>query len=226
MGQMVRFSAGEGDAPGYLAVPDGQGPFPGVVVIQEYWGLVGHIKSVADRLAAEGFVALAPDLYHGQAAIEPDDARKLAMELQTDAALEDIQGAVDYLTGLPNVSPTRAGVVGFCMGGGLAARMSYRGRDVGAAVVFYGRAPLDEETVPTITVPFLGIYGSEDHGITPEMVAEWDRLMTQYDKPHEVVIYQDAGHAFFNEDRPNVYNPEASADAWQRTIAWFRRYLV
>ena len=226
MGEMVRFSAGEGDAPGYLAVPGGEGPFPGVVVIQEFWGLVGHIKSVADRFAREGFVALAPDLYHGQVAVEPDDARKLAMSMQTDSALQDIQGAVDYLTGLPSVSPSRAGVVGFCMGGGLAARMSYQGRDVGAVVVFYGKAPLDEDTVPSISAPFLGLYGGEDHGIPMEAVNEWDRLMTEHNKPHEIVTYPGAGHAFFNEDRPSVYNPEASEDAWQRTIVWLRRYLV
>lgn len=226
MGRMMRFSAGEGDAPGYLAVPQGEGPFPGVVVIQEFWGLVGHIKSVADRFAAEGFVALAPDLYHGQVATEPDDARKLAMEMQTDAALQDIQGAVDHLTGMPNVAPEKVGVVGFCMGGGLAARMSYMGRDVGAVVVFYGRAPLDDDTVPSISVPFLGLYGETDHGITPEMVAEWDRLMTEHNKTHEMVVYRGAGHAFFNEDRPTVYDPKASADAWQRTIDWLRRYLV
>ena len=226
MGRMVRFSAGEGDAPGYLAMPEGEGPFPGVVVIQEYWGLVGHITSVADRFAAEGFVALAPDLYHGQVAAEPDDARKLAMEMKTDAAIQDIQGAVDYLTGLPNVSPEKAGVVGFCMGGGLAARMSYQGRDVGAVVVFYGKAPLDDDTVPNISVPFLGIFGSDDHGITPDMVSEWDDLMTRHNKTHEMVVYPGAGHAFFNEDRPTVYNPEASADAWQRTISWLRQYLI
>ena len=226
MGEMVRFSAGEGDAPGYLAVPEGAGPFPGVVVIQEYWGLVDHITRVADRFAREGFVALAPDLYHGQVAVEPDDARKLAMSMHTDAALEDVQGAVDYLTGLPNAGPKRVGVVGFCMGGGLAARMSYRGRDVGAVAVFYGRAPLDEETIPAISVPFLGIYGGEDHGIPIESVNEWDSLMTRFNKPHEIVVYPGAGHAFFNGDRPSVYNPEASEDAWTRTIAWFRRYLV
>jgi carboxymethylenebutenolidase len=223
---MVRFSAGEGDAPGYLAVPEGDGPFPGVVVIQEYWGLVDHIKRVADRFASEGFAALAPDLYHGQAAVEPDDARKLAMSMQTDAALEDIQGAVDYLTGLPNVGPKQVGVVGFCMGGGLSARMSYRGRDVGAVVVFYGKAPLDEQTVPDIAVPFLGLYGSEDHGISVESVHEWDALMTRYNITREMVIYPGAGHAFFNEDRPSVYDPEAAQDAWTRTVAWFRRYLV
>ncbi len=226
MGEMVRFSAGEGDAPGYLAVPGGEGPFPGVVVLQEFWGLVDHIKGVADRFAREGFVALAPDLYHGQVAAEPDDARKLAMSMQTDAALQDVQGAVDYLTGLPNVSPDRVGVVGFCMGGGLAARMSYQGRDVGAVVVFYGKAPLDDETVPNISAPFLGLYGGEDHGIPLESVNEWDRLMTEHDKPHRMVVYPGAGHAFFNEDRPTVYNPEASNDAWTRTIDWLRRYLV
>jgi carboxymethylenebutenolidase len=226
MGEIVRFTAGEGDAPGYLAIPGGEGPFPGVVVIQEYWGLVDHIKSVADRFARAGFVALAPDLYHGQAAVEPDDARKLAMAMQTDTALQDIQGAVDHLTAMPRVSPKRVGVVGFCMGGGLAARMSYMGRDVGAVVVFYGKAPLDEDTVPTISVPFLGLYGSEDHGITVENVNEWDRLMIEHNKPHRMVVYPGAGHAFFNEDRPSVYDPEASEDAWNRTMDWLKRYLV
>src|SRR5438552_12173621 len=176
---MVQFAANGDMAPGYMVRPEGDDPFPGVVVIQEYWGLNDQIKGVADRLAREGFVALAPDLYRGHIPEEPDEARKQAMMLDRERAVKDIQGAVSYLTAQPFVEPKKAGVMGFCMGGGLAAMMSYKGRDVGAVVVFYGgRGEPDEDAVRAMTAPFLGLFGEEDQGIPPSMVREWDRLMT------------------------------------------------
>lgn len=224
-GTMIQFAANGGDAPGYLVRPEGDGPFPGVVVIQEWWGLDTHIKDVAERFAAEGFVAIAPDLYRGEVAEEPDDARKLAMELEMDQALVDIQGAVNYLITQPDVEPKQAGVVGFCMGGRLTMLMSYRGENVGAAVVFYGGGvqPSDDD-LKAISAPLLGIYGDQDHGIPVERVQQWDTKLDEFGKEHEIHIYPDAPHAFFNDERDS-FRPNAAADAWNRTLEWLNHYL-
>ena len=224
-GTMIEFAANGGNAPGYLVRPEGDGPFPSVVVIQEWWGLDDHIKDVAERFAAEGYVALAPDLYRGQVAAEPDDARKLAMELEMDQALVDIQGAVNYLVAQDDVQPKQAGVVGFCMGGRLTMLMSYRGKDVGAAVSFYGGGlqPSDDD-LKAISVPLLGIYGEADHGIPVERVQEWDAKLDEFGKTHEIHIYPDAPHAFFNDERDS-FRPNAAADAWTRTLEWLTKHL-
>jgi carboxymethylenebutenolidase len=224
-GTMIQFAANGGDAPGYLARPEGDGPFPGIVVIQEWWGLDDHIKDVAERFAAEGYVALAPDLYRGEIAAEPDDARRLAMELELDQALVDIQGAVNYLLAQPDVEPKQAGVIGFCMGGRLTMMMSYRGENVGAAIVFYGGGvqPSDEE-LQAISAPLLGIYGEADEGIPVDRIQEWDTKLDEFGKVHEIHIYPDAPHAFFNDERPS-YRATASADAWARTLEWLTTHL-
>lgn len=224
-GTMIGFPANGDNAPGYLARPKGDGPFPGVVVIQEWWGLDDHIKDVTERFAAEGFVALAPDLYRGQLAAEPDDARRLAMELERDQAMLDIQGAVNYLIAQPIVEPKQTGVIGFCMGGGLSMMMSYRGENVGASVVFYGGGvqPSDEE-LEAVSAPLLGIYGEADQGIPVARIEEWDTKLHEFGIEHKMIVYPDAPHAFFNNERPS-YRPDAATDAWQRTQEWFDRHL-
>lgn len=223
--EMVTFAANGDEAPGYLARPTGDGPFPGVVVIQEWWGLEEHIQSVTERFAQMGFVALAPDLYRGEVAEEPDDARRLAMALERDQALVDIQGAANYLLDQAFVEPKRAGIVGFCLGGGLAMNMSYVGEDIGAVVVFYGGGvePTDED-FEAVTAPVLGIYGEADQGIPVEQVEQWESAFAEFGKTNEMIIYPDAPHAFFNDTRDS-YREEAAEDAWQRTIAWFQQYL-
>ncbi len=222
----IVFDANGGTAPGYLARPTGAGPFPAVVVIQEWWGLDAHIRSIVDRFAAEGFVALAPDLYRGRVAQEPDDARRLALELVREQALADIQGAVDYLAAQSYVGPPQVGVMGFCMGGGLAMTMSWAGRGVGAAIVFYGGGvrPSDAD-LATISAPLLGIYGEADAGIPLDLIGGWERKLADLGKTNTMVIYPDAPHAFFNDTRP-AYRPEAAAAAWERTLDWLRTYLM
>lgn len=210
--------------PGYLARPEQDRHFPAVVVIQEWWGLVEHIKEVADRFARHGFIALAPDLYHGEAAKEPDEARKLAMQLEEDRALGDIQAGIDFLRRMKNVSPKNVGVVGFCMGGRLALAAAARSAGLGAAVVFYGRP--GGVAAEDVSVPFLGLYGEEDHGIPPEDVRRFGDALEGADVPNEIHLYPGAGHAFFNDSRPQAYHREAAEDAWERTIAWFEQHLL
>lgn len=222
--QMVEFLSGEGQTPGYLAVPQDADKHPGVVVIQEWWGLVPHIKEVVERFAEEGFIAIAPDLYHGQAASEPDEARKLAMELEEDTAVDEIRSAIEYLKSLESVSPKMIGVVGFCMGGMLVQLTAERSPDVGAAVMFYGHIH-SLEHIHQIQAPFLGLFGGQDRGIPASTVNDLEKALEAADIPHEVHTYPNAKHAFFNDTRPEAYNPDAAQDAWQKTLAWFRRYL-
>jgi carboxymethylenebutenolidase len=224
--RMIEFPINAHSAPGYLAQPtDGQA-HPGVVVIQEWWGLVPHIKEVAERFAHEGFVALAPDLYHGQAADEPDEARKLAMALDANRAVQEIAAAARYLKKMQNVAPPKVGVVGWCMGGGLAlSTAAHHAELIGAAVVFYGR-PLTAGDTAKLQVPVLGLYAEHDHGIPVEAVHAFDAEMQQQNVLHEIHVYPGTSHAFFNDTRPQIYQAAAAQDAWQKTLAWFRKYLV
>jgi carboxymethylenebutenolidase len=221
----ITFTYNGKQAGGYLAEPEADENFPGVITIQEWWGLVPHIKNVAERFAGEGFIALAPDLYHGQTANEPDEARKLAMELDRDQATEEISAAIHYLQQLDRVWPKKIGVVGWCMGGALALSSAATDGDVGAVVVFYGPAR-DLEQISRIKAPILGLYGEHDQGIPLSMVSSLEQTLAENDVPHEIHVYPGAGHAFFNDERPQIYHPQAAEDAWRRTLAWFRTHLA
>jgi carboxymethylenebutenolidase len=223
----VKFTAGSTEAQGYLVLPAGEGPWPGVIVLQEWWGLDDHIKSVADRFAEAGFVALAPDLYNGQVATEPDEARKLAMSLRQswEKTLAVIQAAVDLLVAHDQVAPKKIGITGFCMGGGLAWHGAAKLTNLGAAVPFYGGGPeMTLAEAKQIEVPVLAIYGELDQGVSPAVAQQRDQLLTEAGVPHETVIYPNAHHAFFNDTRP-VYNAEAAEDAWQRMLTLFGKTL-
>ena len=210
---------------GYLARPDVDTPAPGVVVIQEWWGLNDHMRDIADRLAGEGFVALAPDLYYGQTAEEPDEARKLAMALEYPDALRVIQTAVDHLIARADVAPKRVGLVGFCMGGGLAWHGAAQLAGIGASVPCYGGGPeMSAEAAARITAPVLAIYGEADRGASPEVARQRAALMDAAGVTNEMVIYPGAQHAFMNDRRP-VYDPVAAEDAWRRIVAFFRETL-
>jgi carboxymethylenebutenolidase len=220
---MVDFPSNGRTMPGYLARPDSEGGHPALVVIQEWWGLVPHIKEVADRFAAEGYVALAPDLYYGQEASEPDEARKLAMALDRDRAVAEIGAAAGYLKALSSVNSEKVGVVGWCMGGGLSLSAAAEDGDIGAAVCFYGR-PLSEADTARLEVPVLGLFAGEDHGISVAEVRTFEKELERHGVPHEIHLYENAHHAFFNNTRP-VYDPEVAGDAWLRTLDWFQTYL-
>lgn len=221
--EVVQFPAGTSQAPGYLARPAGNGPFPAVVVVQEWWGIDDHIKSVVERFAGQGYAALAPDLYRGKVAKEPNDAQQLVMLMQMDQALKDVQGAVDYLS---YISPKKPGVIGFCAGGRLAILMSYQGKNVGAVVSFYGSGanPTDDD-LKNVSAPMLRIYGDQDQSNPIDKVSAWEPKLKAYGKISDLVIYKGAQHAFFNDTRPS-YNKEAATDAWKRTLDWFGKYLT
>jgi carboxymethylenebutenolidase len=225
MGEMVQFRSNGGSAEGYLAVPN-SGSGPAVVVIQEWWGLVDHIKDVCDRFAAEGFLALAPDLFHGKTTKSPDEAGKLMMALRIDTAEKDLSGAINYLLQHDATASDSVGVVGFCMGGALSLYTATKNADVGACVVFYGGHPNVKPDLPKLYAPVLGLYAGRDGFVTPDSVRELESKLNALVKSNEMHIYPDADHAFFNDARPEVYNAEAAADAWQRTIEFLRKYLA
>ncbi|MDJ0754801.1 MAG: dienelactone hydrolase family protein [Ardenticatenaceae bacterium] len=207
---------------GYLAQPSAASAQKAVIVIQEWWGLNDHIKDVVRRFAEAGFAALAPDLYDGQVTTEPDEARKLAMELDTAAAVAEIGSAIDYLTGLDTVEGDKAGIVGFCMGGGLVAQSALSLSNMGAGAVFYGR-PLSTEEAKTVTAPMLGFIGTND-GITVESMEAMHAGFAESGLPNELHVYEGAQHSFFNDTRAS-YDADASADAWTRTLNWFNTHL-
>lgn len=223
-GQNVEFSSNGGTTKGYLAIPE-KGSGPGVVVIQEWWGLVDHIKEVCDRFAAEGYVALAPDLYHGKTAKSPDEAGKLMMALNIAQTEKDLRGAVDYLLNHEATTSKKVGVVGFCMGGVLALYAASKNRDIGACVDLYGIHPNVKPDLPNLQAPVLGIYAEKDAYVTPESVRVLEKKLKELGKSVEVHIYPDVDHAFFNDQRPEVYDDKAARDAWQRTIQFLASHL-
>jgi len=224
MGEMVQFPFAGGTTGGYLATPQ-QGSGPGVIVIQEWWGLVDHIKDLCDRFATEGFVALAPDLYHGKVAKSPDEAGKLMMALRIDEAERDLSAAVDYLETQDSITSAKLGVVGFCMGGQLALYAATKNSKIGACVVFYGIHPKVKPDLPNLHAPVLGNFGEKDRSVPPAAVHDLERQLKDLGKQVDMKIYKDADHAFFNDTRPEVYDADAAADAWQRTIAFLRQHL-
>jgi carboxymethylenebutenolidase len=197
-----------------------------VIVVQEWWGLNEHIKDVTRRFAQAGYIALAPDLYHGQVATEPDEARKLVMELDMPAAVQEIGSAADFLLGQDYVSGEQVGVLGFCMGGGLALQAALNDAGTGryaVAIPFYG-SPLTAEQAATVQTPILGLYGADDGGIPAADVKAMQDALTAAGVDNSFTIYDGAPHAFFNDTRES-YRPEAATDAWQQTLAWLQKYL-
>lgn len=223
MGEIVEFKSNGGTCTGYLAGTNG----PGVVVIQEWWGLVPHITDIADRFAAEGFVALAPDLYHGEVTTEPDNAGKLLMSMNLATAGKDLSGAVDLLQ--QKTGHQKVGATGFCMGGGLTLMLACQRPDaVAAAAPFYGGmrpdTPINWDNMAAVVE---GHYAEHDHGnAAPEAITQLGVELRAMSKDATFHVYPGTQHAFFNDTRPDVYDAQASAVAWQRTLDLFRRVLV
>ncbi len=226
--EFVEFPSNGGIAQGYLATP-GTGAGPGVVVIQEYWGLVPHIQDVCDRLAGEGFVALAPDLFHGEKTEEPDEADKLMMAMAIDQAAKDMRGAAGYLKSLPQVTSEVVGIVGFCMGGALALYAASISAEIGPVVDFYGGHPEVKPDFSKMRGPVLGTFAAQDDWIDEAAVRDLDAKLTAAGIPHDFKTYPGTDHAFFNDarkDQPNTpYNAPAAQDAWVRMLRFFRQHV-
>jgi carboxymethylenebutenolidase len=224
---MIEFAANGGTCPGYLAVPvDGSGP--GVLVIQEWWGLVPHITDVCDRFAAEGFVALAPDLYRGATTTEPDEAGKLMMALSMERAAKDMSGAIDHLLTLDATTGEQVGVIGFCMGGGLALAVATQRPDaVGACAPFYGLIPWPDlaPDYSKLDCPVRGQFAALDAFFGPDQAHALEQQLRDLGKDALITVHDDCDHAFFNDTRPEVYKAEHAAEAWDATVGLFRGVL-
>lgn len=221
MGEKVTFKSNGHTCDGYLA---GEGP--GVLVIQEWWGLVPHIEEVVDRFAAAGFTALAPDLYHGESSTEPDGAGKLMMALNLDQAAKDMSGAIALLQ--EKSGKEHVGVVGYCMGGGLALYIATKRPDaVAACAPYYGVLPWAsaQPDWSALAAKVEGEYAEHDGAAGPEATRALEAQLRGLGKDVTMHIHAGTHHAFFNDSRPEVYDAAASAEAFDRTLALFRSSL-
>ena len=227
MGEMVEFSSNGTTGEGYLARPE-VGAGLGLVVIPEWWGLVDHIRDVCGRFAEEGFTALAPDLYHGEATREPDDAAKLMMAMDLERAAQDLSGAVTFLAGHEAVRGRGVGVVGFCMGGGLALWLAtIRPEDVRAVVPFYGVIPWEaaQPDYARLQAAVQGHYAEQDDSAPPATVQALEASLKERGVDVEMHIYPGTHHGFFNDARPEVHDEDAARQAWIRTLEVLRKHL-
>jgi carboxymethylenebutenolidase len=224
--QNVTFESNGGTAHGYLALPE-SGSGPGVVVIQEWWGLTAHVADVTNRLAAEGFVALAPDLYGGTTTHDADEAGRLMSQLPVQQAATDLGGAVDHLLSHDAVVGRKVGAVGFCMGGGFVLVLAaQQGDKIGAAVPFYGVLGEDYPSFAKLSAPMLGHFGAEDTMAPPDAVTRLaDRIESESGHRPDFRIYP-AGHAFFNdENHMGTYDADQATIAWNETLNFLRSTL-
>ncbi len=221
---MISFECDGESYSGYLA-KSATGEGPAVVVIQEWWGLVGHIKDLADRFAAEGFTALAPDFYKGEIATEPEEAGKLMMALNIAETEKILRCAIRRLLADPASSSQKAGVVGFCMGGQLSLFAATTNEEIAACVDFYGIHPNVHPQFQHLRGPVLGFFAEHDDHASPAAVAALDEQLTKLGKPHEFITYPGTHHAFFNDQRPEVYDETASKQAWANMVDFFRENL-
>ena len=224
----VEFSSDNFTIKGFLARPaEGTGAHPALVVIQEWWGLNDHMKDLAQRFAREGYVALAPDLYSRQGhkvTKDPNEAASLMNALSSQAVLRDLNKATDYLKGQSFVDPLRIGTVGFCMGGTFALTMATHNSDIRATVPFYGKVP-PIESLNYLLCPVLYHYGMKDEWVTTQEADRLQEGLQKYGKPGEVHRYTEAGHAFFNDTRPDAYRETDAKLAWDRTLQFLAQQL-
>jgi carboxymethylenebutenolidase len=221
----ANYPSGNETVSAYLALPETSGPHPAIVVIHEWWGLNDWVKEQAQKLAQEGYVALAVDLYRGKVAYDPNLAHELARGLPQDRALRDMVAAFAYLASRPDVNKAKIGSIGWCMGGGLSLQLAVHEPKLAACVVNYGSMPTDPSAIAKIHAPVLGNFGAEDRGIPPSAVEAFEKAMKADGKSCDVKIYDGAGHAFENPNNKLGYREAAAQDAWQRTLAFFGRTL-
>jgi carboxymethylenebutenolidase len=227
MGETIEFQSNGGTASGYLATPEA-GAGPGVIVIQEWWGLVPHITDVVDRFATAGFTALAPDLYHGQQTTEPDEAGKLMMALNIEQAAKDMGGAVDALLAHQATSSSTVGVIGFCMGGGLALVLGcQRPEQVSAVAPFYGLIPWEhaQPDWSALQAKVRGHYAGDDGFFTEDAARQLEKTLQDLGKDAVLTVHPGVDHAFFNDTRPEVYDETTAQEAWAATVQFFRESI-
>jgi len=216
-GKQVTYSSGSEKVQGMLYTPSGKGPFPAIIVIHEWWGLNDWVKQQASKLADQGYVALAVDLYRGKVANTPDEAHEIMRGVPQDRAKQDLDAAFTYLKSQNHVKGDRIGSIGWCMGGGYSLDVALQQPQLAADVINYGHLAVDENSLKKINAPILGIFAGKDRGIPVDDVKRFQQTLQQLAKKIDVVIYPDAGHAFENPNNKEGYRAQDAADAWRRT---------
>lgn len=221
----VSYKSGDETVQGVLYRPSGKGPFPGLIVVHEWWGLNDWVKDQASKLADQGYAALAVDLYRGKVATTPDEAHQIMRGVPEDRAKRDLHAAFEFLASQSNVKKDRIGSIGWCMGGGYALDVALQEPRLAATVINYGHLATDPDALKKINAPILGLFGAQDKGITPEDVQKFEQTMKQLGKKIEVKEYDDAGHAFENPNNKQGYREADAQDAWKRTVEFLASTL-
>jgi len=214
----VSYKSGDETVQGVLYTPAGQGPFPALIVIHEWWGLNDWVKDQASKLADQGYVTLAIDLYRGKVATTPEEAHEIMRGVPEDRAKRDLHAAFEFLASQPNVRKDRIGSIGWCMGGGYSLDVALQEPALAATVINYGHLATDTEALKRIHAPILGLFGAQDRGISPVDVKNFGATLNQLGKKIDVTIYPDAGHGFENPNNKDGYRAADTADAWKRTV--------
>jgi len=217
-GKPVSYKSGDETVQGILYTPAGKGPFPALIVIHEWWGLNDWVKDQASKLSDQGYVTLAVDLYRGKVATTPDMAHEIMRGVPEDRAKRDLHAAFQFLAAQSNVRKDRIGSIGWCMGGGYSLDVALQEPTLAATVINYGHLATDVEALKKINAPILGLFGAQDHGITPDDVKKFGATLDQLGKKVDVNIYPDAGHGFENPNNKDGYRATDAEDAWQRTV--------
>lgn len=220
----VQYLSGGDTVSAYLATPAGDGPFPALLLIHEWWGLNEWIKHNADEFARQGYVAMAVDLYRGRVAASSDEAHELMRGLPEGRVARDLRSAFGFLSQDLRVNATKIGCIGWCMGGGYALMAAMTLPELAAAVVCYGRLVFEEEEIKKIGCPVLGIFGEKDRGIPAASVKIFERQAQKLNRDVRVTVYPEVGHAFMNPNNAG-FNAEVAAEAWRRIYAFLNAKL-
>jgi carboxymethylenebutenolidase len=221
----VSYKSGDQTVNALLYTPQGKGPFPALVVIHEWWGLNDWVKEEASKLADEGYVALAIDLYRGKVATTPDEAHEIMRGVPQDRATRDLLAATSYLRAQKNVDPTRVGSIGWCMGGGYSLDLALNDPKLKAAVINYGHLATDDAALKKIDASILGVFGGQDRGIPAADVQKFESQLKALGKTVDIHIFPDAGHAFENPNNKQGYRPDDAAQSWKLTVNFLAKYL-
>jgi carboxymethylenebutenolidase len=224
-GKSVSYKSGDETVQAVVYTPAGKGPFPAMIVIHEWWGLNDWVKDQAGKLADQGYVALAIDLYRGKIATTPDLAHEIMRGVPEDRAKRDLHAAFEFLQSQPNVRKDRIGSIGWCMGGGYSLDVALQEPTLAADVINYGHLATDPEALKKINAPILGLFGALDQGIPPGDVKKFGETLDKQGKKIDIKIYNDAGHAFENSTRKDSYRAADAADAWKRTLSFLAETL-
>ena len=221
----VTYKSGDETVKGIVYTPEGKGPFPALIVIHEWWGLNDWVKEQASKLADQGYVTLAVDLYRGKVAQTPEEAHEIMRGVPEDRAKRDLSAAFRYLKSLSDVKKDKIGAIGWCMGGGYALDVALQEPTLAADVINYGHLATDAAALKQINAPILGLFGAQDRGITPDDVHKFEAMLDKLGKKIDVKIYPDAGHAFENPNNKGGYREADAQDAWNKAVAFLESTL-